>query len=275
MPYWLPMDISSTSMTRVDHRACRQYLIYEGAGFCVLQKEPKPGQEEEDAAQGVEMEADFEGDMHDLPSDAEGDDDDEGEEPDQEQQRLDQEMGEVGDAGKVVDERLWGEEDKPEEGQRPGEEKYERDAPVQVRNILLLGCTLYFPLPLRGALWAPVRWKSLLCKVVSVVCCALFAICLHCWRAAEPISGFMWLILQRCLQHIVHCASRHGPSLRLLMSPPCSQRCAQGIAAGRCFAEEIAVMNGIAALIVGGRQTGAGVPGRPGAGPAGRRQGEA
>ena len=35
--------------------------------------------------------------------------------------------------GQVVDERMWGEEDKPEEGQRPGEEKTERDAPVQVR----------------------------------------------------------------------------------------------------------------------------------------------
>ncbi len=32
----------------------------------------------------------------------------------------------------VVDERMWGEEDAPEEGQRPGEEKFERNAPVQV-----------------------------------------------------------------------------------------------------------------------------------------------
>ena len=51
-------------------------------------------------AKGVEMEADFEGDTHDLPSDAE--DEGEGdEEPDQER-RLDQEMGDVGDAGQVT-----------------------------------------------------------------------------------------------------------------------------------------------------------------------------
>lgn len=45
------------------------------------------------------MEADFEGTMQDLPSDAE-DDADGDQEPDEEQ-RLDQEMGDVGDAGQV------------------------------------------------------------------------------------------------------------------------------------------------------------------------------
>ena len=66
-----------------------------------MQEEPEPGQQpEEDDAKGVEMDADFEGTMHDVPSGDEGEDDD-GEEPDQEQQRLDQEMGDVGDAGQA------------------------------------------------------------------------------------------------------------------------------------------------------------------------------
>ena len=40
-------------------------------------------------------------------------------------------MGDVGDEGDVVDEQLWGDDkDKPE--QSKAEEKYEKDAPVQV-----------------------------------------------------------------------------------------------------------------------------------------------
>lgn len=40
-------------------------------------------------------------------------------------------MGDVGDEGDVVDEQLWGDDkDKPE--QAKAEEKYEKDAPVQV-----------------------------------------------------------------------------------------------------------------------------------------------
>ena len=40
-------------------------------------------------------------------------------------------MGDVGDEGDVVDEQLWGQdEDKPQESK--AEEKYEKDAPVQV-----------------------------------------------------------------------------------------------------------------------------------------------
>ncbi len=38
----------------------------------------------------------------------------------------------MGQAGDVVDERLWNEEDRPEEGQKPGDEKFEKDAPIQV-----------------------------------------------------------------------------------------------------------------------------------------------
>lgn len=40
-------------------------------------------------------------------------------------------MGDLGDEGDVVDEQLWGDDkDKPE--QSKAEEKYEKDAPVQV-----------------------------------------------------------------------------------------------------------------------------------------------
>lgn len=62
---------------------------------------------------------------------------DSGSEPEDadEAERLQQEMGDVGEGGDVVDERLWAEGDKPETGQAPGEEKYERDAPVQARQI--------------------------------------------------------------------------------------------------------------------------------------------
>lgn len=89
----------------------------------------KQQQKEEQDTKGIEMEGDFDGEIHDVPSDAENSEE-EGEDEDGE--RLDQEMGEVGDQGEVVDERMWGDEDKPEPGQKPGEEKYEKDAPVQV-----------------------------------------------------------------------------------------------------------------------------------------------
>ena len=46
------------------------------------------------------MEGDFEGDLFDLPSDDE-EDDEEGEEKADEEQRLDQEMGNVGQEGQV------------------------------------------------------------------------------------------------------------------------------------------------------------------------------
>ena len=79
------------------------------------------------------MEADFEGALEDMPPADESENDDEPAEGDED--RLPQEMGDVGNAGETVDERLWGEEDKPEEGQQ-GLEKYERDAAVQVTLIL-------------------------------------------------------------------------------------------------------------------------------------------
>ena len=40
-------------------------------------------------------------------------------------------MGDVGDEGDVVDEQLWG-DDKDKPDQSKAEEKYEKDAPVQV-----------------------------------------------------------------------------------------------------------------------------------------------
>ncbi len=59
------------------------------------------------------------------------DDDEDADEPEDDSERLQQEMGDVGEGADVVDQRLWGDQDKPEEGQEPGTEKYERDAPVQ------------------------------------------------------------------------------------------------------------------------------------------------
>ena len=79
------------------------------------------------------MEADFEGALEDVPPADESENDEEPAEGDED--RLQQEMGDVGDAGETVDEQLWGDDDKPEEGQQ-GPEKYERDAAVQVAVIL-------------------------------------------------------------------------------------------------------------------------------------------
>ena len=63
-------------------------------------QEDKETRNEEDEGKGVEMEGDFEGDLFDLPSDAEEDDED-GEENADDEQRLDQEMGDVGQEGQV------------------------------------------------------------------------------------------------------------------------------------------------------------------------------
>ncbi len=105
---------------------------------CAQEEEAKQQQEEEQDVKGVEMEGDFEGDIHDVPSDAENSEEEENEDEDGE--KLDQEMGDVGEQGEVVDERMWGDEDKPEPGQKPGEEKYEKDAPVQVLPPFSLPC---------------------------------------------------------------------------------------------------------------------------------------
>lgn len=93
----------------------------------VVPQDDRPGPDE--GVKGIEMEGDFEGEMEDIPPNNDSDSEDlQGE---QDQERLQQEMGEVGDAGETVDKRLWGEEDKPEEGQQ-GPEKKEKDSSVQV-----------------------------------------------------------------------------------------------------------------------------------------------
>lgn len=76
------------------------------------------------------MDADFDGAMEDVAPNEESDED---ADPEEDGERLQQEMGDVGEQGETVDERLWNEEDKPEEGQE-GPEKFEKDAPVQVRR---------------------------------------------------------------------------------------------------------------------------------------------
>lgn len=81
--------------------------------------------QQEDDTKGIEMEGDFDGQMEDLPPN-----DDSASEEDGDEDRLQQEMGDVGEAGDTVDERLWNEEDKPEESQQ-GPPKKENDSTVQ------------------------------------------------------------------------------------------------------------------------------------------------
>ena len=103
------------------------------------------------------MEADFEGALEDVPPTDESENDDEPAEGDED--RLQQEMGDVGDAGETVDERLWGEEDKPEEGQQ-GLEKYERDAAVQVTVMLSRLHPLCTYLSKGSSRWVPASQAS-------------------------------------------------------------------------------------------------------------------
>ena len=80
------------------------------------------------------MQEDFDGALEDLPeggeegeqgSDAENEEEGEGDD------RLDQTMGDVGDEGEVVDERLWGKDDKPEDPSS-GKETLQSTKPLQV-----------------------------------------------------------------------------------------------------------------------------------------------
>eukprot|EP00934_Nitzschia_sp_Nitz4_P000670 Nitzschia sp. Nitz4//scaffold122_size67431//7852//24798//NITZ4_006082-RA/size67431-snap-gene-0.19-mRNA-1//1//CDS//3329534394//670//frame0 len=81
---------------------------------------------EEEADQGMEMEADFEGDMYDLPERPDNEESkDEGEE------ELDREMGEEGSPDdQVVDEKMWNDSDDEGEGKQE-EEKFEKDSGVE------------------------------------------------------------------------------------------------------------------------------------------------
>ncbi len=98
----------------------------------ILQAQPPQPPEQ---GKGVEMQEDFEGDLEDLP---EGDDEGEqGSNADDEEdadgeERLDQTMGDVGDEGEVVDERLWGKDDKPEDPSA-GKQELQSTKPLQVR----------------------------------------------------------------------------------------------------------------------------------------------
>ena len=122
--------------TKYGHLLLPDFLFFDGIagqtsqsclknGVCLQDGEERAQQEEN--AKGIEMEGDFEGQMEDLPLN-----EDSGSEEAGDEERLEQEMGEVGDAGDTVDERLWNEEDKPEETQQ-GPPKKEKNSTVQVR----------------------------------------------------------------------------------------------------------------------------------------------
>lgn len=92
------------------------------------------GEDEED--NGMEMENDFEGEMFDVPKGEEKDDNKENDDDDQEE--LDREMGDVGDSGDVVDEKLWDEnEEDDEEGDDKGEEKFEAGYVLTISEFLV------------------------------------------------------------------------------------------------------------------------------------------
>lgn len=81
---------------------------------------PETGQE---GAKGIEMDDDFEGALEDVPRDAanqEGEDSDEADDEDGE--RLDQQMGDVGEGAEDVDEKLWGGDDDDNATQKDKEE---------------------------------------------------------------------------------------------------------------------------------------------------------
>ncbi|KAG2499138.1 hypothetical protein HYH03_002721 [Edaphochlamys debaryana] len=104
-------------------------------------KEPKEEEDKqggpEDQGKGIEMDDDFEGEMHDMPMDEQDknrdSDDEEGDD-----ERIDQQMGDVGDNEEVVDEKLWNDDDDEgkgdEEQKKKKEEKYEKNAPIQVED---------------------------------------------------------------------------------------------------------------------------------------------
>eukprot|EP00887_Chlorella_sp_A99_P000601 scaffold17.g601.t1 len=103
------------------------------------EQQPDEGAQQQDnagkcrrALARVEMDDDFLGALHDVQPD-EGAQSDEGEDGDEEQERLDQQMGEVGEEGEAVDERLWNEEDQKEEG-KAEEQALADDKPVPVAD---------------------------------------------------------------------------------------------------------------------------------------------
>ena len=92
---------------------------------CRQEKQDVP----DEGQKGIEMEADFDGQYEDVPpGDDSADEEQEGDED-----RLQEEMGDVGPSADTVDERLWNENDKPEENQQ-GPEKHEKDSAVQASS---------------------------------------------------------------------------------------------------------------------------------------------
>jgi len=91
-------------------------------------------QKEQNMDEGVEMEADFDGEMHDMPDEGEGETDDKDED---QKEELDREMGDLGDKQDVVDEKLWEDSDDDEDQsdeekqKKKDEAKYEKNAPME------------------------------------------------------------------------------------------------------------------------------------------------
>ena len=83
--------------------------------------------DEEEAKQGMEMEADFEGELCDVPDDLKDDDNDDKDD----NEELDREMGDGQDPNEeVVDEKMWGDSD-DEDDVNQSEEKFEKDSGVK------------------------------------------------------------------------------------------------------------------------------------------------
>ncbi|CAI5516502.1 unnamed protein product, partial [Closterium sp. Naga37s-1] len=102
---------------------------YALASYKYEQEEGEKGKDDK-LPKGIEMQQDFDGDMHDISEDEE--EDQEKEEEGEEEQQLDEEMGDVGDNADVVDEKIWKgdeEEEEEEEGKRE-KEKFEKDSTI-------------------------------------------------------------------------------------------------------------------------------------------------
>lgn len=115
------------------HHACGCSLLQFAATVVhALRRTPAcvvlQAQGPEDESKGVEMEQDFDGEMHDVPENPQGDDEDAPEEEGGDE-RLEQEMGEGEEDDEVVDEKLWGED---EERPNDPDAKTEKDAPMKV-----------------------------------------------------------------------------------------------------------------------------------------------
>jgi len=90
--------------------------------------EEQQDKEEKKGDDGLEMENDFDGDLHDVEQDADENKDEEEEEED-DKEELDREMGDLDrEQEQVVDEKLWDEED---DEQKDEDEKFEQDAPMK------------------------------------------------------------------------------------------------------------------------------------------------